>query len=345
MISIRPPKNSEEIKQIEDIQQTVWRITPHNTLHAWLHAGGIVLCAFDEERMIGFVAGFMGEIGGKRLHWSHMLAVLPDYRRRGIGRQLKLAQREAALKQGLDLMGWTFDPLRLENALFNIEGLGATCCALHPEFYGTMSDNLNVGRLTDRLEVRWELNSERVIACAGGAALPPAEKPSDYVLRIVDNQPSLSLPNRANAPSYGAELPTQPETLPPWNYALREAAALLFRAGYSIERVLFAPEQPQTFTYVFQRPPAWYLYLLETADGTLYTGITTDLDKRLAAHNAGRGAKYTASRRPVKLLAAWETFGQGQAMRLEQEFKKLTRTQKQKLVASGADFKGTPRCR
>jgi len=95
------------------------------------HAGGILLCAFDDTLMIGFVAGFMGEREGKRLHWSHMLLVLPDYRRQGIGRQLKLAQREAALQQGIDLMGWTFDPLRRENALFNIEALGAACHQLH----------------------------------------------------------------------------------------------------------------------------------------------------------------------------------------------------------------------
>lgn len=76
----------------------------------------------------------------------------------------------------------------------------------------------------------------------------------------------------------------------------------------------------------------WFLYVLETADGTFYTGITTDLTRRIATHNAGKGAKYTALRRPVRLLAAWQTTDRSVATRLERAFKRLPRLQKQRYI-------------
>jgi putative endonuclease len=125
-----------------------------------------------------------------------------------------------------------------------------------------------------------------------------------------------------------------------WYHALRDVVTPLFGAGYSVDRVLMLPER---FAYVLKRPPAWKLYILETGDGSLYTGITTDLTRRLKEHNAGRGARYTKSRRPVKLLAAWETFGQGEALRLEVKLKRLPRPRKMQIIADGSDFRGARR--
>lgn len=87
----------------------------------------------------------------------------------------------------------------------------------------------------------------------------------------------------------------------------------------------------------------WYLYIVETADSTFYTGITTDLTRRMKAHNSGHGAKYTAKRGPVVLLAAWQTIGQGQALKLEIRLKRLSRDRKQRLIASGNDFESAQR--
>lgn len=89
----------------------------------------------------------------------------------------------------------------------------------------------------------------------------------------------------------------------------------------------------------------WYLYVLETADGTFYTGITTDIDRRVQQHNTGKGAKYTALRCPVKLLAAWQTIGQSNALKLEFAFKRLPRSRKIKLVTSDQPFKDAQKCR
>lgn len=76
----------------------------------------------------------------------------------------------------------------------------------------------------------------------------------------------------------------------------------------------------------------WKLYMLRCADGSLYTGITTDVDKRITAHNAGKGAKYTRSRRPVELVYSENCEDHSVALKRELEIKALTREQKMKLI-------------
>ena len=76
----------------------------------------------------------------------------------------------------------------------------------------------------------------------------------------------------------------------------------------------------------------WKLYMLRCADGSLYTGITTDVDKRITAHNAGKGAKYTRSRRPVELVYSENCEDHSVALKRELEIKALTREQKLKLI-------------
>lgn len=77
---------------------------------------------------------------------------------------------------------------------------------------------------------------------------------------------------------------------------------------------------------------AAYTYMLECADGTYYTGWTNDLEKRLSAHNAGKGGKYTSVRRPVTLVYYEEFETKQEAMSREWHIKQLTRKQKEELV-------------
>ena len=84
----------------------------------------------------------------------------------------------------------------------------------------------------------------------------------------------------------------------------------------------------------------WFLYVLRCADGTLYTGVTTDLTRRVVEHNSGRGARYTAGRRPVALLAAWRFPDRGSAQRAEARFRRLSRARKLALAAQGLSFEG-----
>jgi putative endonuclease len=88
----------------------------------------------------------------------------------------------------------------------------------------------------------------------------------------------------------------------------------------------------------------WFLYVVCCADSTLYVGVTTDLARRVAQHNAGRGARYTAGRRPVELAAAWRFPDRGAAQRAEAHLRRLPRARKLALVAGGLSFDGAPFC-
>jgi predicted GNAT superfamily acetyltransferase len=149
--------------------------------------GGQIIGAFDLARsarpggdgpsMIGFAMSMPGIRDGRPYLHSHMLAVEPAYRDSGIGRKLKLAQREEALARGITLMEWTFDPIEIKNAYLNIVRLGAVVHSYTPNFYGVFSSRLQAGLPTDRLHAQWFMDSPRVHATLnGGPALLPEIK-------------------------------------------------------------------------------------------------------------------------------------------------------------------------
>jgi len=129
--------------------------------------GGQVIGAFDRDVMVGFAMALPGVRDGKPYLHSHMLAVLPEYRNAGLGRRLKMAQREDALARGVDLMEWTFDPLEIKNAHLNIARLGAIARRYMPDFYGPSTSPLQGGLPTDRLVAEWWLRSDRVRRALG----------------------------------------------------------------------------------------------------------------------------------------------------------------------------------
>jgi predicted GNAT superfamily acetyltransferase len=166
MIRIARASEIPHYADIERLQKEVWQfedreIIPRNELITIARNGGLVLGAWDEEAMVGFVFGFLG-LDGKRLqHASRMVAVLPEYRNTGVGRKLKEAQRRAVLRQGVSLMTWTFDPLQSRNAFFNMAVLGGTARDYIVDAYGPSTSVFNRGLPTDRLLLRWELKKPR----------------------------------------------------------------------------------------------------------------------------------------------------------------------------------------
>jgi predicted GNAT superfamily acetyltransferase len=131
--------------------------------------GGQVLGAFHQTKMIAFCLCIPGlKPGGKFYLHSHMLGVLPPYRNSGVGRRLKLKQREYALTSGIDLIEWTFDPLEIKNAFFNIERLGTIVRRYVYNQYGTTSSHLHGGLPTDRLVAEWWIRTPRAEAISTG---------------------------------------------------------------------------------------------------------------------------------------------------------------------------------
>ncbi len=173
--SIRPLITDQEMRACEQTQQAVWQfsaleIVPHHIFVVASKIGGQVLGAFLENRMIGFTLAFPGVWDGRLYLHSHLAAVLPEYQNRGIGRQLKLAQRGEAVERGVDLIEWTFDPLQPRNAFFNIVRLGVIIRRYIPDLYGTTSSSLDAGLPTDRLVAEWWIRESRVQDILDGQA-------------------------------------------------------------------------------------------------------------------------------------------------------------------------------
>ncbi len=166
-IKIRELTKPEEFKECMKIQLAVWgmppeEIVPHHIMRSAAKFGGLAIGAFDGEKLVGFAFGLPGRYEERPVHYSHMVAVLPEYRGKGIGFQLKLRQREIVMEQGFHLMIWTFDPLQAINAWFNLRKLGVICRRYYVNYYGSMDDKLNRGMETDRLLAEWWLTSPRV---------------------------------------------------------------------------------------------------------------------------------------------------------------------------------------
>ena len=165
-----------ELALCTDIEQAVWGegVVPTHMLRAITSMGGLAVGAFDGAQLVGFAFGFMGRKDGRLLHHSHVLAVLPAWRGRGIGAAIKREQARLCLEQGLDTMTWTFDPLRARNAHLNLERLGVTVSTYEPEYYGVMTDAQNGQLASDRLLAEWDLTGPQPRWRGDAAGLPRA---------------------------------------------------------------------------------------------------------------------------------------------------------------------------
>ena len=167
MMTVRALTGRHEFADVVNLQRMIWGwedldILPVRFFVVANDIGGQVLGAFDDNFLCGFCVAIPGVRVGQRayLH-SHMLGVLPEYRDSGAGRMLKLAQREDALARGFDLVEWTFDPLEIKNAYFNVAKLGAIIRRYLPNHYGITTSRLQGGLPTDRCVAEWHLNRPR----------------------------------------------------------------------------------------------------------------------------------------------------------------------------------------
>jgi len=200
VIEIRQLFHLPEFNEVLRLQQVIWgfaevELLPLRFLVVVSKVGGHVFGAFDGGEMIGFCFAIPGvKPSGRPYLHSHMLGVLPPYHNAGIGRRLKLRQRDDALARGIELIEWTFDPLELKNAFLNIERLGAIVRRYSVNQYGVTASPLHGGLPTDRCIAEWWIDSPRVSGLLDGrqAERHPEERiayPAD-IARIRSEDPS-----------------------------------------------------------------------------------------------------------------------------------------------------------
>lgn len=177
-IITRPCQGLDELRTCVALQKEVWNfsdaeLVPLRMFVVAEKVGGQVMGAFAGNDMVGFALSVPGTRSGHLYLHSHMLAVRKDYRNAGLGRRLKLLQREEAMSRGIELIEWTFDPLEIKNAYLNIEKLGAIARRYNINQYGITSSPLQGGLPSDRLIAEWWLKSSRVETLLATGKNPP----------------------------------------------------------------------------------------------------------------------------------------------------------------------------
>lgn len=186
-VDIREVTEVADLRGIEGLLATIWRTQVDRPplsaeiLRALAHAGCYVAGAYEGDRLVGASAGFLGGTNGDVHLHSHITGVDPDAQGRHIGFALKMHQRQWCLDRGIGVITWTFDPLVRRNAWFNLHRLGADIVEFHHDFYGAMSDGLNVGDSSDRCVVHWTLHRagprDALVPSAGARVI---ELPADF---------------------------------------------------------------------------------------------------------------------------------------------------------------------
>lgn len=170
-VVIRTLRSSEELQEAVRLQHEIWPspsmvdVVPAHVMLTAQNNGGVLIGAFLRDELVGILFGFLGiHRDGRFKHCSHLMGVAARARGRGVGRLLKLEQREIVIGQGIDLITWTHDPLEAPNASLNYGVLGAISRRYIRNLYGDMADDLNQGLPSDRLEAEWHLKSEHAIS-------------------------------------------------------------------------------------------------------------------------------------------------------------------------------------
>jgi predicted GNAT superfamily acetyltransferase len=167
-VTIRKCDSIDEFTACVALQKEVWNfddrdLVPLRMFVVSQKIGGQIIGAFTGRDLVGFALSIPGARGGHAYLHSHMLAVRESWRNHGVGRRLKLAQRDDGIERGFELIEWTFDPLEIKNAHLNIVRLGAIARRYSVDHYGSSSSPLQGGLPTDRLVAEWWLKSERVM--------------------------------------------------------------------------------------------------------------------------------------------------------------------------------------
>ena len=198
-ITVRSCDSLEDFHACVALQREIWgeddlEVEPATLFVVAAHTGGQVLGAYDGNTLVGFTLALAALRNGAPFLHSHMTGVRANYRDCGVGRMLKLFQREEALSRDIRLIEWTFDPLALRNAHFNLNRLGAICRRYVPNLYGVTTSPLHRGLATDRLVAEWYLDSPRVVAAVTGELIPAPSCATVEIPNLLDDWMTSDLP-------------------------------------------------------------------------------------------------------------------------------------------------------
>ncbi len=264
-MEIRALRTLDEMRQAVALQRAYWgddleSVVPAHMLFSIASHGGHVLAAFDGDTMVGVLIGFLGTNMAESSRpamanlqlVSKRMVVLPSYRNQGLGYRLKVAQRDLAIKQGVRLIVWTFDPLFAANAYLNVHKLGGICREFRQDYYGTdEAGGLTVLGSSDRLVVEWWVTNRRVEERINGRRSELGLKhyldantpilnpttlqaggfpaPCDSPAKASGSMVLLEIPA-----DYGAMVQTDPELARQWRAHSRAQLSALLDAGYLV---------------------------------------------------------------------------------------------------------------
>lgn len=282
-VRVRPLGRDADYDEILDIQRRVWGhsetdLTPTHHFRITARLGAILLGGWVGNRLAGFVYSFPAVFEGRLVQHSHLLAVLPEYQGRGVGRSLKWAQRDRAIELGYDLITWTFDPLQAKNANLNIHSLGAVARTYWRDFYGAQEALvLGPGVRTDRFLAEWAIRSRRVEERRAGLAAMTVPPDAVFALAARNATPSpgkqvqagretAKVPPRPGKPDLKlinavvlAEIPRavnalrkRPDVIAAWQRGLRRALEHYLGRGYVVDDFVFGDR----CFYALKRLPA-----------------------------------------------------------------------------------------
>jgi chorismate synthase len=268
----------EEFRQVDEVERAVWgadttvATLPVPLLRALQDNGGLVVGAFADIYLAGFAASLIGWDGVTLYHYSHEVAVRPEYQNHRLGFRLKAFQREEVLRLGLREVRWAFDPLQSRGAWLNVRRLGARPDRYYSHYYGQLADAVNQGLETDRMRAVWSIATPAVEERMGGHYPTPDEDRARWSRSsvIVDTEPGdsgIRVPTAVGEPS-GAEAHLEipfdlglvrehePKALGRWRHATRDAFRAAEDLGYVVDdfAVVSADHERRSFYFLTRRP-------------------------------------------------------------------------------------------
>lgn len=273
-IRIRDLATLDDYRAVVDLEREIWGyadmadVVTVPVFIITVKRGGILIGAFDEhDRMVGFAFSIVGMKAGRPTQWSHMMGVVPSHRQSGLGRQLKLAQRDRALAAGFELMEWTYDPLQALNAHLNFARLGVVCHEYVRNLYGDSTSALHRGTPTDRFIVEWRLAEPHVVRRVQATAGLVVRDQAAIDAPVVNITTEAGPWRKTNAgdlaldtPRVWVEIPTgftemqqeAPDLALAWRLQTREMFEVYFARGYRAVDFELSRER-QTGRYLLAR--------------------------------------------------------------------------------------------